>query len=84
VAGIREHPAGIKRLKILYMSHTKRSIDPTYKDRFDTTRDGKKWYKPPKAFKKIKRRQEKAKAKQALRAGKEPERTPKKDVYEYL
>ena len=66
------------------MSHTKRSTDPVYNSAFDTDRDGKKWYKPPKVYKKIKRREEKAKAKQAILNGKEPERTPKKDVYEYL
>lgn len=46
-------------------------------------RDKKPWNKPPKHFKQMKRRLERAKVKNALRCGKEPPIFPKSDVYEW-
>ena len=54
------------------MSRTKRKVCEEYKDSvFDTTRDKKKWYKPNKEFKKLRRRSERAKIKSKLNNGNE-------------
>lgn len=46
-------------------------------------RDRKPWWKPPKGFKHLKRRQERAKAKQALREGREPPKVRHSDTYDW-
>lgn len=46
-------------------------------------RDRKPWWKPSKDFKKARRRQERMKAKQAVREGREPPRVRKTDVWEW-
>jgi hypothetical protein len=64
------------------MSHTIRDRHPlSWKQ---NNRDGKPPDKPTKTFKQVKRSEEKAKVKQAVRVGKEIPRYRKHDVYEYL
>ena len=54
------------------MSRTKRKKCEEYKEdqELDTSRDGKKWYKPNKEYKKFHRKKEKAEIKDSLRKGK--------------
>lgn len=54
-------------MDVPFMSRTKRKLYPPYGELFDTTNDGKKWFKPPKWFKKMKKSQRKAKEKDAFR-----------------
>jgi len=48
-------------------------------------RDRKPWWKPPKDFKQLKRKKERAQAKDALRNGEEPiDKIPHTDVWEWM
>ena len=70
------------------MGKTFRAPDP-YSDIFNSeepwkiTRDKKRWYKPGKIFKKLRRKAEKAKAKDALKHEEDPPIVKKNDVYEW-
>lgn len=67
------------------MSRTFRKCDPNYGSIFDTNRDKKKWYKPVKKFKKVRRASEKAKVKNALRNSTEIVLVFKKnDVWDWI
>ena len=71
------------------MSRTKRSgyhleCEPGYKEwKWDSTRDKKKPYKPDKAYKKMKKKIEKAKIKDADRKGRETPRLYKTNVWDW-
>lgn len=49
----------------------------------DTTRDRKKWYKPGRIFKDLKKSRRKAKERMAFRMGKDVPDFPKTDVWDY-
>lgn len=68
------------------MSRTIRSrdcFDDFELERKGHLRDRKPWWKPNKEFKKLKRRQERARAKQAIREEKDPPRVRHTDVWEW-
>jgi len=69
------------------MSKTFRAADPHVKfnvyESWKETRDKKRWYKPRKLFKKLKRKSEKAKIKEALKHEEEPPIFKKDDVYDW-
>ena len=68
------------------MSRTVRSqdcFDEFEQERKGFQRDRKPSWKPPKEFKQLKRRQERAKAKQALREGRELPRVRHTDTYDW-
>ncbi len=49
------------------MSRTTRKQTPIYENTFDSARDGKKWFKPNKKFKKLKKKIRKAKLKEEFK-----------------
>jgi len=65
------------------MSRTKRKADPVYGSTLDTTRDKKKWYKPTKTFKKLRKAKRRAKTKQAVRTNNEVPLFKKTDVWDW-
>lgn len=61
------------------MSNTKRSITTAGVK----SRDGKPWWKPDSWYKRMLQRLRRARAKQAIREGKEPEKYKREDGYEW-
>ena len=64
------------------MSRTLRNQLPEYKDEYDSSRDGKKWYKADKIYKKLRSKTRKAKEKQSLIQGKEDPKFKRANDYE--
>lgn len=50
---------------------------------FEKQRDSKPWYKPNKAFKKVRRRKERAEAKDAMRKDKPIPKVKKNDIWDW-
>ena len=65
------------------MSRTVRKVLPQYGEKYDTTRDKKKKYKPPKWYKKMKNKRRKAKVKDAIIKGKEIPNFKHTDTWEW-
>lgn len=62
------------------------SIPPHNRGDFDKVRDGKKWYKPPKWFKTMNRRGERAKVNNEIRGGNfdHISKFPRSDVWNWV